>query len=301
MKVKALAKVVGTKIWENRSNIEFGVGLLATGVGTGMIMSKAEDAVEVKHDIERQVKEIQLRDENDDWDSSNERTKACLKVAADAGKGYAKCYGPGVAVEVSGLVLMGISHATDRKELAVTSAALASTAMEFAQYRQRVKEELGEAKEEELYLGKDAEVVNEDGTTSINEEALPMFALPFTKDNPHWSDDMGINFDFWENLQRWMNIKLQKEGVVFWNDIRRASGNKVDPKADGWGITAVDDDGNTNYIDLGIYRDTGRAAAFRDGKPTEMIFVVSGMEPNISSKLYRLMKYHRDWDCELQG
>lgn len=301
MKFKALAKVVGTKIWENRSNIEFGVGILGTAVGTGMIMSKAEDAVEVKHDIERQVKEIQLRDEHDDWDSNNERTKACLKVAKDAATGYTKCYGPGVAVEVGGLILMGISHATDRKELAVTSAALASTAMEFAQYRQRVKEELGTAKEEELYLGKNAEIVNEDGTTSIDADALPMFALPFTKDNPHWSDDEGLNFDFWENLQRWMNIKLQKEGIVFWNDIRRASGNKVDPKADGWGITAVDDDGNTNYIDLGIYRDTGRATSFRDGKPTEMIFVVSGMEPNIASKTYRLFKYYRDWDCELRG
>lgn len=300
MKLKALAKSIGTTIWNQRSNIEFVAGNLMVVGGTAMIMTKAEDAVEVKKEYEFAKKAIELKDENDDWNNDKERSKECFNAAKNAVVGYTKCYGPGMAVEAGGLVLMAISKATDRKELAITSAALASTAMEFANYRKAWQEEVGVEKEEQVYLGSVKEIVNEDGTTSIDEDSLPSHAIPFTRENAHWSDDLGVNFDFAENIQRWMNMKLQKEGVVYENDIRRALGAKIDPKAEGWGLTAVDDDGNTNFIDLGIYRDTGRAIKFRDGEPTEMIFVLNNMEPRINTKLYRLMKYHRDWDCELQ-
>lgn len=301
MKIKALAKSIGKTIWDQRSNIEFVAGNLMVVGGTAMIMTKAEDAVEVKHEYEFAKKSIELKDENNDWEGDKERKKECFDAAKNAAVGYAKCYGPGLAVEAGGLVLMAISKATDRKELAVTSAALASTAMEFANYRQKVRDEFGAEKDEQLYLGSVKKIVNEDGSTSIDADSMPSHAIPFTRDNVHWSDYLGVNFDFAENVQRWMNMKLQKEGVIYENDIRRALGAKIDPRAEGWGITAVDDDGNTNFIDLGIYRDTGRAVSFRDGQPVEMIFVLNNMEPRVNTKLYRLMKYHRDWDCELQG
>lgn len=299
MKIKALAKAIGTTIYDHRSDIEFVVGNIMVVGGTAMVMTKAEEAVEVKRKFDFAKKSIELKDEHEDWDSSKERGKECFKMYKDAALGYTKCYGPGLAVEFGGLILMGVSKVTDKREIATTTAALASTALEFTQYRQRVRDELGVEKEEELYLGNKAEVVNEDGSVTIDEDSLPSHVIAFKRDNPHWSDDAGVNFDFAENVQRWMNLKLQKEGVVFENDIRRALGAKIDPKADGYGITAVDDDGNTNYIDLGIYRDTGRAIEFRDGRAIEMLFVLNNMEPKISTKLYRLLKYHRDWDCEL--
>lgn len=299
MKVKALVKNIGKTVYDNRSNIEFVTGGVCIAVGTGMIMSKAEDAVEVKHDFEAAKKTIELKDEHEDWDDVKDRNKACRKMYKDAIVGYGKAYGPGLAVESAGLVLMGISHATDRAEIASISAALASTTLEFANYRQRVKDEFGEEKEEQIYLGGVKEVVENDGTVSIDEDTLPSHTIAFTRSNPHWSDDEGTNFDFVENIQRWLNIQLQKEGIIYENDIRRALGAKVDPRAEGYGITAVDDDGNTNYIDLGIYRDTGRAITFRDGKLVEMLFVLNNMEPRINKKTYRLLKYYRDWDCEL--
>ena len=301
MKIKALAKAIGKTIYENRSNIEYVAGNLMVVGGTAMVISQADKAVEVKNEYEYQKKAIELKDENNDWDSDKERSKACFRAVKDAGVGYAKVYAPGLAVELGGLILIGVSKATDRKELAVTSAALASTTLEFANYRQRVREEVGVDKEEQLYLGNNIEIVNPDGTTSIDEDKLPSNALAFTRENKYWSDDIGMNFDFAENQQRYMNMELQKEGIMYLNDIRRHLGMKPDPMAEGWGITAVDDNGNTNYIDLGIYRDTGRAIKFRDGEPTEMIFVLNNMEPHINSKLYRLFKYHSDWDCELDN
>lgn len=298
MKVKWLLKKIGTTIYDNRSNIEFAAGTLMVIAGTGMVISKAEEAVEVKGEMERQIKDIELKDEYEDWDNNRQRTQACLKMARETIKGYVKVYGPGLAVEVGGLTLMGISHATDRKEIATVSAALASTALEFANYRARVKEELGEEKDEEFLMGKPV-VEEKDGKVTITPAANPKHSFMFDNTNPNHSGDPMMDLDYLENHERWLNMRLQKEGILWENDIRRDIKAEIDPEADGWGITAVDDDGNTNYISFGLNKNTERAKAFREGKTDSFLIILDNMEPNISKKMYRLMKYHRDWDCEL--
>lgn len=310
---KWLMKSIGHTIYENRSNIEFVAGNVMVVAGTGMIMAKAEDAVEVKREMEYQIKQIELRDENDDWDSNSERTKACLAMAKDTGVGYVKCYGPGLAVEVGGLVLIGVSKATDRKEIATVSAALASTTMEFMNYRKAVREDRGEEKDLE-YLTKltgeeRKQLVESDGSIKTN-SPLPKHSALFGADcnNPNNDGDPGMALDFLENHERWLNVRLQKEGIIWENDIWRDLGFRPDQnsaikklfcESEGYGITAVDDEGNTNYISLGFRRNTPDAQAFRDGKTSDFLIILDNMEPCIGKKLYRLMKYHNDWDCEL--
>ena len=298
MKVKWLLKKISTTIYDNRSNIEFAAGTLMVIAGTAMVISKAEKAVEVKDEMDRKIKNIELKDEYEDWDSKSQRTKECVKMAKETAIGYLKVYGPGLAVEVGGLTLMGISHATDRKEIATVSAALASTALEFANYRARVKEEFGEEKDEEFLMGKPV-VEEKDGKVTITPATIPKHSFMFDSKNPNHSGDPMMDLDYLENHERWLNMRLQKEGILWENDIRRDIKADIDPEADGWGITAVDDDGNTNYISLGLNKNTERAKAFREGKTDSFLIILDNMEPNISKKMYRLMKYHRDWDCEL--
>lgn len=301
MKVKLLLKKVGTVIYDNRSNIEFAAGTLMVVAGTVMVIRKAEEAVEVKGEMERQIRNIELKDEYEDWDSNHQRTQACLKMARETVGGYLKAYGPGLAVEVGGLALMGISHATDRKEIATVSAALASTAMEFANYRKRVREELGDEKDEEFLMGKPV-VEEKDGKVTVSPETMPSHSYLFSTDtNTNCSGESMMDIDFLENHERWLNIRLQKEGILWENDIARDIGFKANPDADGWGITAVDDDGNTNYISLGLNKNTQRAKDFREGKTDQFLIVLDNMEPGISKKMYRLFKYHNDWDCALRG
>lgn len=300
MNAKWLLKRVGSFIYENRSNIEFAAGTIMVIAGTAMVISKAEEATEVKDETERQIKNIELMDEYEDWDSKQQRTKACVKMAKYAAVGYFKVYGPGLAVEVGGLALMGISHATDRKEIATVSAALASTALEFANYRQRVREELGDEKDEEFLMGRPV-VEEKDGKVTITPEKEPDHSFWFDESNPNNEGEAALSIDFLENHERWLNIRLQKEGVLWENDIRRDIGCPVSPDADGWGITAVDDDGNINYISFGLNKNTERAKAFREGKTPNFLIILDNMEPKVSKKLYRLMKYHKDWDCELKG
>lgn len=302
MKAKWLLKKIGTTIWDHRSNIEFVVGTGLVLTGTGMIISKAEDAVEVKRDIDYKKKIIELTDEDNGWESQGERTKACFDVVKTGVVGYGKCYAPGAAVEVGGLILMGISKATDRKEIAVTSAALASTTMEFMNYRKNVVAELGEEKDE-MFLTDAIKVTqvdeNNKETTKVTPTRLPKHAFMFDDTNLNYDERGFSNLEFLEDHERWLNMRLQKEGVLWENDIRRDVGAPIDPEADSWGITAVNDEGDANYISFGIRKNTERAEAFRNGDTKDFLIILNNMEPNISKKMYRLMKYHNDWDAEL--
>lgn len=303
MKIKWLAKKVGTKIWENRSNIEFVAGNIAVAVGTGMIISKAEEATEVKYEMERQIKNIELTDEAEGWLDNHERARACFKMAKTTAWGYTKVYGPGIAVEAGGLVLMGISHVTDRKEIAAKSVALASLATQFYNYRENVRRELGEAKDEEFLMGKPETVVTVDENGNQVEEkklAIPDHSFLFDEHNPNFEKEGFMNLDFLTSHERWLNEKLWNEGLLWENDIRRDLGESIDPMASAgdWGITAVDDDGNRNYISFGINKNTERAQAFRDGSEKAFLIILNNMEPNISKKLYRLNKYHKDYSVQ---
>ncbi len=294
MKAKWLLKKIGTAIYDNRANIEFVVGTSLVVVGTGMAIAKAEDAVEVKYEMERQIKEIELRDEDDGWETNGERTKACLTMAKTTAVGYAKVYALPLGIEIAGIALQSVSHATSRSEVAAATSALTSLATQFYNYRERVKEEIGEDKEEKIYLGVGKEVVNEDGSFSTTDLPIaPPHTFIFDESNVNYEKTPGANRDFLDQHLFWLNDRLWREGILWENDIRRDVGAPIDPEATNWGITAVDEDGNRNYISFGMEKNTERAQAFRDGLE-QSFWITLNMEPNISKKMYRLDKYRNE-------
>ena len=297
MNAKWLLKKIGSVIYENRSNIEYFAGNAAIVVGTGMIISKAEDAVNTKHRVEGMLEDIKTRDAANNW-GKGEKRKACSKMVKEAAVGYGKAYGPGIAVEVAGLVLVGVSKATDRKEIASKSVALASLATQFYTYRERVRQDQGDEKDEEYLLGltkeeqKQLVTDNDGGFKTTDLPPMPPHTFLFDETNVNWEKEGFMNRDFLESHLRWLNDRLWVEGVLFENDIRRDVGAPIDPDACEWGITAVDDEGNRQYISFGMEKNTERAKAFQAG--TERSFWVTlNMEPMVNRKLYRLDKYRK--------
>lgn len=293
--LKWLGKQFITGLYNHRADIEFVVGTGCVIAGTGMVMSKAEEAVKVKHEMDTKIKVIELKDETDSW-ADGERTKACVDMAKSTVVGYGKCYGPGLAVEAVGITLQSVSHASLKTQVGTLAASLASEAAAFMQYRDRVREELGDQKDEEFLVGKPVVEVKVDETTgeqftTTDIPFAPAHTFLFDETNPNWEKDGTLNRDFLENHLRWLNDRLWKEGVLFENDIRRDVGAPIDPEAMDWGITAVDDEGNRNYISFGLEKNTERAQAFRDGSE-KSFWVTLNMEPGVNRKLYRLNKYH---------
>lgn len=297
LNLKWLAKQVGAEIYNHRADIAFYTGTAMVAIGTGMAISKAEEAVEVKRVMKCKIEAIEMKDETDSW-QDGERARACIDMAKHTIGGYAKVYGPAIGVEGVGIALQCVSHKSLKNQVGTLAASLATNMAAFAQYRQRVRDELGEEKDEEFYMGKPVVEVKVDEKTGeqYTTTDLPMappHTFLFDETNPNWENYGFANRDFLENHLRWLNQKLQREGVLFENDIRRDVGAPIDPESTNWGITAVDDDGNQQYISFGMEKNTERAQAFRDG--AEKSFWISlNMEPDISHKMYRLNKYHRD-------
>lgn len=300
MNFKYMVSQIGAFLWENRSNIEFVVGTGLVIGGTCVIISKAEEAVEVKREMEFKIKEIELADESDGWENPSDRTKACFKMAKDTAIGYTKAYGLGIGMEVGGMVLQGISKVTDRREIAAKATALSCLAAQFAAYRQNVIDEQGEEADERYLLGKpEVEVVtNENGEHAVKEKvtSIPDHSFLFDETNDHFEKEGFMNYDFLDDHERWLNEKLYTRGYLTENEIREEVDAPISiAAADGdWGITAFDDEGNRNYISFGINKNTERAKKFRDGTEKSFLVILTNMEPNIHRKLYRLNKYHKD-------
>lgn len=303
MKAKMLFKQIGATLYEHRSDIEFVVGTGLVIAGTGVIISKAEEITEVKHEVALKKQAIELKDEHNDWDNDKERRKACFEVGKTAVTGYTKALGVGVGMQAVGLTLQGISKATDKHTIADKTIALSTLAADFYAYRQNVREDLGDAKDEEYLLKtkKPATVtVDENGNVTQDHEdlvaSLPDHSFLIDECHPDYNPEGLANLKFAEDHERWINQRLQAEGYLTENDIRRechAPVSKAAARGD-YGITAVDDDGNTNYISFGINKNTERAQAFREGTEKSFLVILDNMEPNIHDKLYRLNKYHRD-------
>lgn len=293
MKFKWALKKIGTEIYNHRADIEYAAGTIMVMAGTGMAIAKAPEATEVKKQVDEKIALIDFKDSDDSWEDG-ERGKACFDMVKTAAVGYGKCYGPAIGVEATGIVLQTISHKSLKNQVGSLAASLTANAAAFAQYRQRVIDDMGAEKDEEYLMGKVKEVVmNEDGTEveTTLPATIPQHSFLFDESNPNWEKGVGANLDFLENHLLWLNQRLWTEGVLFENDIRRDIGADIDPDALDWGITAVDDEGNRQYISFGIERDTERAKAFRSGAERSFLITLN-VEPCIGKKLYRLNKYH---------
>lgn len=299
MNFKWLLRQIGSTIYENRSNIEFITGNVLVIAGTGLAISKAEDAVEVKHEMERQIKTIELTDEANGWEDNRERTKACFSMAKTTVVGYGKVYGIPLGMEAAGLALMAVSHATDRNEIATKAAALTSLATQFYNYRENVRKDQGEEKDQEYLTGltSDEQKMLTDGTL-LDKDGKP-YTVPdhtflFDETNDDFEKEGTMNYDLLDNKERWLSEELWHKGFLTENYIRSycKAAESVTAAEGDWGITAVDENGNRQYVVLGINKNTQMAKDFRDGKEKSFLCVLDNMEPNVHRKLYRLNKYH---------
>lgn len=292
MTLKRKLKKVGAVIYKNRSNIEFVAGLILEAGGTAVIISKAERATEISWKIRDRLDAVRLADEDGIWESPKERKTEIHAIIKYAVVEYTKCYGIGVGMMIGGMLLNCVSHATDRKDIANLSVAVAGLSATFAQYRARVIEDQGEEKDQEYLLGAQFTTVDvmPDGTiiqtTEPVDAKFPPHTALFDECNApyHWEPDARLNRDFLESHLLWLNQKLQADGFLFENDIRRDLGLPLTKC--GWtaGIFAEDKDGNKNYLDIGLNAKNQAAQRFRDGiEPS--ILLQFNVEDNILEQM----------------
>lgn len=183
------------------------------------------------------------------------------------GVGFAKLYGPSIALGALSVTAILAGHNILRKRYVATAAAYAAVEKGFKEYRGRVIERFGEALDKELRYDIKAKeydeiVANEDGTETVikkNTEVVnpynySPYAIFFDDGCTGWTKDPEYNKMFLINQQRYANDLLKTKGVVVLNEIydmlgapRTKAGMVV-----GWRYDEKNPTGD-NYIDFGIF------------------------------------------------
>lgn len=193
--------------------------------------------------------------------------KELAVVYAKTGVNFVKLYGPSVALGVASIACILTSHRIIRKRNIALAAAYATIDQGFKDYRNRVIERFGKELDRELkYNIRSQEieetVVNEDGTEqtvktvvdTINPKDLSGYARCFDETCAYWDRDSERNLFFLLNQQRWANVKLQRQGYLFLNDVYKSLG--MQPTAAGQVVGWIYDEKHPvgdNYVDFGIH------------------------------------------------
>lgn len=260
MKFKIPAPLVRPvlKMQKHSPKVMLGVGVV--GVVTAGVMA-CKSTLKLSEVLDPTEKELQLRTERAEHDKNyadGEYKKDVVKLQIHTVLAIARLYAPAIAVAAVSISLITAAHVVQNRRAAAMTAAYAGLKQGYDQLRANVVEKYGV--EEEAKLRHGVQIVEEtiegkDGKikTVKHEKAAgySAYARLFTEGNTNWSANSDNNWFFLTSQQRYLNEKLQIDGVVFLNDAYVALGmpRTKAGQVTGWVMGETLGDG---YIDLGI-------------------------------------------------
>lgn len=287
---KKITRSIGKAVLKSKKNsphIFFGLGL--AGVVGGAVLAcratlKLEETVdEINNDLSI-VKETKSRVDNPkDVYSDQDYYKDLGYVYGKATRSVVKLYGPAVLVGGIGIAALTGSHIQMTRRNAALMTSLAAVNQAYAKYRERMQEELGPERENDIFYGTDAVEERSDSDDSgENSDRLghSIYAQFFDERNVNYQNDPELNRIFIQLQQNYFNYRLNAHGHVFLNEVydrlgleRTTAGAVV-----GW---VLNGDGD-NYIDFGLNEE--RCAAFIDGYEKNVI-----LDFNVDGVIYDLI------------
>ena len=268
---KSSAYEVGHFLYKHRAKIAFVGGGIAIAAGTKVVMNKAEDIARVNRLVKEDRELCKQITEEKKWKGQeNESTDEgkfhyICRTGINHTWGYTKTAGPGIALIVVGYGLCGYALKTTNDDLKAVTLLAASTANAFANYRKRVREDLGEEKDYEYLTGKKVVAVttDEEGnkvtveTTYEKDENEDHIHIPhsfiFDETNKTWSKSNSVNqntlYDFLERI----NFDLETKRFLTENDMRDICKAPRTIVGNTAGARFKNPDGTTNRIVFNRY------------------------------------------------
>jgi len=149
---------VGVQTWKKKEKLsEDSHGIKELTIGFKQI-----DDEQFKNLTKKEEKKLIMSDETgerylpvkiDKRDLTDDQKKLLLARRIDFAKDIVKAYWPAVALEVGSVVLIWKGRSILRKNLSAMTAAYAALAEAYRKYRERVRQEIGAEREEQLALG----------------------------------------------------------------------------------------------------------------------------------------------------
>ena len=299
-KVKSGVKEGLTDIYSGwkkiRPDVLVGVGVV--GVVTAAVLAcrqtpKAMDILEKrKEDLECVNKVIngERTEEYTEKDAEKDR----WKINTRTGLELVKCYA--VPIGMMGLSIAGLiySHKEMKDRNANITAAMGALYAEYKDYRNRVKDRVGEETEQEIYHGLKANEVKEKvedpetgkkTTQTVKEYGdHSRYAVYFDQSSKHWTKNAEHNKTILLQIQAWANERLKKRGKLFLWEVYEAM--DIVPTAIsyyvGWEYRP-DDSSRDNYVDLGIFdRESEANRRFVNGLEAVIL-----LDPNVDGVILK--------------
>jgi hypothetical protein len=199
-----------------------------------------------------------------------------------------KLYAPSAGLAMLSIGLLTGSHVTLSRRNASLTAAYATVDQAFQQYRERVRDQLGEEADRDLRYGtrEDKETVDgDDGKkkvvkhTRVAEGQPSQYAKFFDQLCENWVKNPEYNMIFLRAQQSYANDMLQARGHVFLNEVYDALG--IERTGAGAAVGWVHGKGGDDYIDFGIFDDknNSRVRDFVNGREDAILldFNVDGV------------------------
>lgn len=137
-----------------------------------------------------------------------------------------KCFAPTLVLGIATIGCLTKSHNMLNNRIAGLSAAYTTLQTQFGEYRNRVRAEVGEDKEDELYFDRkkqNVKVSDAEGNVSdleVEVQDAGGYKYLFDEVNSNnWSSDPGYNRIFLQAQENYANDMLASRGHVFLNDI----------------------------------------------------------------------------------
>lgn len=267
------------------------VGGIALVVGSAILACKnSVKAHESLEDANDRLKKINYGEEVANGDESFDEKaarKERMSVYRDLGVDLAKYYGPSIIGGSIGIGLILGSHRIERDRNVALTSAYAGLLANYNSYRDRIRREIGNDKERDIYSGvktedivvntdtgedekiKNAKVFHDDGSGHSG------YARIFDEANLNWSKSPGDNLMFIKTQQAFANNKLRAEGFLFLNDVYELLGfpRTSEGQLVGWIWDPDDKIHGDNYVDFGIFDNVYQSPEIRD--------FINGYEPCI--------------------
>lgn len=174
--------------------------------------------------------------------------KAAVKIT--------KLYAPSVGLGLVSIAALSGSHVQLAKRNTALMAAYATVQTAFNEYRERIRKEIGEEKELDVYHGATiSELTDEDGkkvkVKTIDPTKRSMYSRIFDEYSEKWQKDPELNRIYLECQQAYANDLLKVRGHVLLNDVYDMLG--MDRSSAGAVVGWVIGEEGDNYIDFGMY------------------------------------------------
>lgn len=220
------------RVKKNSPHMFFAAGLVGL-VGAGVLACRATlklekelDAIKTDIDSAKETKELVKMPESTYTES--DYAKELSKVYVKSTIKVVKLYAPSIAVGTVSVVALTGSHIQLTRRNAALTATLGLVTQAFEDYRARVRTEVGEEREAQLYgcladnvIEAEAKeiTVRSDEDAVKNPYGLSPYARLFDENSRNWQKQVDANIYFLEQQQRYANHRLKTVGHVFLNEV----------------------------------------------------------------------------------